>query len=43
MELNTYHFIAAFLLGVIAFLYVSLWALTSIQRWWNRRKRERMQ
>ena len=42
MELNTYHWIGMATIGVVGFLWVSLWVVTTIERAWNRRRRERM-
>ena len=36
------HFLLLVLIGIVIYLYGGLWLLTTIERWWNRRKRERM-
>ena len=36
------HFLLLVLIGIVIYLYVGLWVAVNIERWWNRRKRDRM-
>lgn len=36
------HYIGLVLLAFVAYLFIGEWVLGEIERWWNRRKREKM-
>lgn len=40
--MNTYHLLLLGAIGLGVYLWGGLWLLTTIERWWNMRKRDRL-